>query len=92
MCIRDYATFTCSTTSISVRIDITKKQYMTQLRHVHFVQAYISLYQPDFTGMNYSMTHQEYQQHMFPATTTGRRVSLDCRNTETSTVFINWHI
>ena len=68
---------------------------MAQLSHVHFVQAYISLlvYQPDFTGMNYSMTHQEYQQHMFPAITTGRRVSLDCRNTEMrSTIFINWHI
>jgi len=65
---------------------------MAQLSHVHFVQAYISLYQPDFTGMNCSMTHQEYQQHMFLATTTGRRMCLDCRNTETSTVFINWHI
>jgi len=58
MCIRDYATSACCTAGISVRIVITKNQYMAQLSHVHFVQAHISLYQPDFTGVNYSMTHQ----------------------------------
>ena len=53
----------------------------------------LDLYQPDFSGMNYSMTHQEYQQHNHvSSTTTWRRVCFDCRNTETSTVFINWHI
>jgi len=48
MCVRDYAKCTSSTTRTSVRIDITKKQYMAQLSHVHFVQASESLLSAGF--------------------------------------------